>query len=59
MLLAGFAAALIVGNIGAIASSALIVIAFIGVAIALNDFLTNKAIKANAGNGMGGMSDGI
>jgi PTS system N-acetylgalactosamine-specific IIC component len=59
ILLAGFAAALIVGNIAPLGSSALIVIAFIGVGIAVNDFLTNKAIKANAGNGMGGMSDGI
>lgn len=58
-LLAGFAAALVLGNIPATSSAALILVAFIGIAIALNDFLTNKEIKSNAGNGMGGMSDGI
>lgn len=59
MLFAGFAAALVIGNIAAVSSATLILVAFIGIAIAVNDFMTNKAIKANAGNGMGGMSDGI
>ena len=58
-LLAGFAFALILGNIPATSSAALILVAFIGIAIALNDFLTSSKIKENAGSGMGGMSDGI
>ena len=58
-LLAGFALVQLFGNIPALADAALILVAFIGIAIALNDFLTQKAIKENAGNGMGGMSDGI
>ena len=58
-LLAGFAFALILGNIPATSSAALILVAFIGIAIALNDFLTTSKIKENAGSGMGGMSDGI
>ena len=58
-LLAGFAFALILGNIPATSSAALILVAFIGIAIALNDFLTTSKINENAGSGMGGMSDGI
>ena len=58
-LLAGFAFALLFGNIEALAPATLVLVAFIGIAIALNDFLTNKKITENAGSGMGGMSDGI
>ena len=55
-LLAGFALALVFGNIGATASAALILVAFIGIMLALMDFKTSSLSK-NAGNG--GMSDGI
>jgi PTS system N-acetylgalactosamine-specific IIC component len=55
--LAGFAAAAILGNISATAGACLILVAFIGVAIAINDFNVSLRIKENAGNG--GMSDGI
>lgn len=58
-LLAGFAFALILGNIPATASAALMLCAFIGICIALNQFFTAQKIKENAGSGMGGMSDGI
>lgn len=58
-LLFGFAMALLFGSLEQTASSALILIAFIGVALAINDFMSTKKIKENAGNGMGGMSDGI
>ena len=58
-LLAGFALVQLFGNTAALADAALILVAFIGIAIAINDFLTQKAIKENAGNGMGGMTDGI
>ena len=54
---AGFAAAAILGNIPATAGACLILVAFIGVAIAFNDFNVSLRIKENAGNG--GMSDGI
>ncbi len=55
--LAGFAAAAVLGNIPATAGACLILVAFIGVAIAINDFTLNLKIKENAGNG--GVSDGI
>jgi PTS system N-acetylgalactosamine-specific IIC component len=55
---AGFAAAAILGNISATAGACLILVAFIGVAIAINDFNVSLRIKENAG-GNGGMSDGI
>lgn len=55
-LLAGFAMAMILGNIEATASAALILVAFIGIAIALLDYRVNS-ISNTAGNG--GMSDGI
>ena len=54
---AGFAAAAILGNIPATAGACLILVAFIGVAIAFNDFNVSLRIKENAGNG--GMADGI
>lgn len=56
-LLAGFALALVFSNIEFLASAALILVAFIGIAIALLDFRVNS-ISSNAG-GNGGMSDGI
>ena len=55
-LLAGFALALVFGNIDATASAALILVAFIGIMLALMDFKTSSLSKS-AGNG--GMSDGI
>lgn len=54
-LLAGFAMALLFGNVAATASAALILVAFIGIAIALLDFRINSISK----NAEGGMSDGI
>ena len=40
--------------------SALLLVAFVGIAIALYDFQTRVAIKQNAGNGgNGGEEDGI
>ncbi len=56
---AGFALATIIGFIPELSGSALILIAFVGVAIALYDFQTRVAIKANAGNCDGGEEDGI
>ena len=55
--LAGFAAAAILGNIPATSGATLLLVAFIGVAIAIYDFNMNVKIANNAGNG--GMSDGI
>ncbi len=55
-LLAGFALALAFGNIEATAPAALILVAFIGIALALIDFKMSSLSK-NAGNG--GVSDGI
>lgn len=57
-LLAGFGAAIIIGATP-VASATLIIVAFIGFAIAFSDYSTNVKIKQNAGSGMGGMSDGI
>ena len=55
-LLGGFATALLFGNVEAIASACLILVAFIGVAIALLDFkITSIETKA----AQGGVSDGI
>lgn len=58
-LLAGFACALILGNIEATASAALMLVAFIGIGIAMAQFFTTQQIKQNAGSGTGGMDDGI
>lgn len=75
-LLAGFAAAIVVQNIptafalnaetGAVSAAGnlggvtLLLLAFIGVCIAIYDFMMNVKIKENAGSGAaGGMSDGI
>lgn len=57
-LLAGFGAAIVIGATGA-ASATLIIIAFIGFAIAFYDYQTNVKIKENAGSGNGGVTDGI
>ena len=55
-LLAGFACALLFGNVEATASACLILVAFIGVGIALLDFkITSIETKA----AQGGVSDGI
>ena len=56
---AGFALATIVGYIPGLSGSALLIIAFIGIAIALYDFQTRVAIKAEAGRTSGGEEDGI
>lgn len=56
---AGFALATIIGYIPALSGSALILIAFVGVAISLNDFQTRVAIKNVAGSSNGGGEDGI
>ena len=54
---AGFALATIIGYIPELAGSALVLIAFVGIALAINDFQVNVAIR-NA-NGNGGDDDGI
>ena len=56
---AGFAMATIIGYIPALSGSALVLIAFVGIALALNDFQTNVAIRNAGGNGNGGDDDGI
>lgn len=56
---AGFTAAIILGNIEATAKAALVLVAFVGLAIALYDYQTNVKIKNNAGTGAGGATDGI
>lgn len=59
---AGFALATIIGYIEALSGSALLLIAFVGVAIAMYDFQTRCAIKNAAGSGAGndgGDEDGI
>lgn len=56
---AGFALATIIGYIPELSGSALLLIAFVGIAIALNDFQTRVAMRQNAGNGNGGDEDGI
>ena len=55
----GFALATIIGYIPALSGSALVLIAFVGIAIALNDFQTNVAIRNCGGNENGGDEDGI
>ena len=56
---AGFALATIIGYIPELSGSALILVAFVGIAIALYDFQTRVAIRQNAGSGNGGDEDGI
>lgn len=47
------------GSIANVSGSALILIAFIGIALALNDFQSNVAMKKAGANGNGGDDDGI
>lgn len=55
-LLAGFVCALVIGNISALSNATLILVAFVGIAIAIVDFqLSHIAKKAEEG----GVSDGI
>ena len=57
---AGFTLATIIGYIPDLSGSALLLVAFVGIAIALYDFQTRVAINQNAGNGgNGGEEDGI
>ncbi|MFV0254992.1 MAG: PTS sugar transporter subunit IIC [Erysipelotrichaceae bacterium] len=56
--LAGFAAAALFGNVAATKGATLILVAFVGIAIAIYDFTINLKIKENIG-GNGGSSDGI
>ena len=56
---AGFTMATIIGYIPELAGSALLLIAFVGIALALNDFQTGVALKNAGGNGNGGDDDGI
>ena len=56
---AGFALATIIGYLPELSGSALILVAFVGIAIALYDFQTRVAIRQNAGSGNGGDEDGI
>lgn len=56
--LAGFAVAAVLGNLEATRSAALVLIAFMGVAIAVNDFQTNVKFK-KIEEQTGGMNDGI
>ncbi len=55
--LAGFAAAALLGNVSATSGATLLLVAFIGAAIALYDYNMNVKMKNLEGNG--GMSDGI
>ena len=55
---AGFAVATIIGYIPELSGSALLLVAFFGIAIALYDYQTRTAMKANVGT-VGGDEDGI
>ena len=55
---AGFAIATIIGYIPELGGSALILIAFFGIALAMYDFQTRTAMKA-CGGVAGGEEDGI
>lgn len=58
-LLAGFVCSLICSSLDATKGAALLLCAFIGLAIALYDYQVNTKIKENAGSSVGGVSDGI
>ena len=58
-LLAGFAMAVICSAIPSISGATLLLCAFVGVAIAIYDFLIHTKIKNNVGTNTGGESDGI
>lgn len=55
---AGFAAAALFGGVENTKGATLLLVAFVGIAIALYDYNNNVKIKNNSGS-MGGMSDGI
>ncbi len=57
-LLAGFAGAIVLSTTS-VASATLVLLAFVGLAIAMFDYSMNVRIKENAGSGNGGFSDGI
>ncbi len=58
--LSGFAMALIVGNIEALSAATLVIVAFIGIGVALSNYFTSVNIKEAAANaGLGDFSDGI
>ena len=56
---AGFALATIIGYIPGLSGSALLLIAFVGIAIALYDFQTRVAMKSAGVGSNGGDEDGI
>ena len=56
---AGFALATIIGYIPELSGSALLLIAFVGIAISLYDFQTRCAMRVNTGSSDGGDEDGI
>ena len=58
---AGFALATIIGNVPGLGGSALLILAFIGIAVAIYDFQTNVKIKGLVGQGTvgGDEEDGI
>ena len=58
-LLAGFAMAVICSAIESVSGATLLLCAFVGVAIAIYDFLIHTKIKNNVGTNTGGDSDGI
>lgn len=57
-LLAGFGTAIVIGST-TVAGSTLILIAFVGFAIAYYDYQMSVKIKENVGSGNGGVTDGI
>lgn len=57
--LVGFGFAAIIGNIPQISGATLLLVAFFGIAIAINDYLTNVKIKNSIGSSEGGFTDGI
>ena len=56
---AGFTLATVMGFVPGVAGSTMLLCAFVGVALALNDFQTSIAIRNAAANGNGGDDDGI
>ena len=56
--LVGFALALIITNISGV-GNAMLLLVFIGIALALNDYKTSVALKNAGANGNGGDDDGI
>ena len=57
--LVGFAMALALTNVAGIAGNAMLLLVFIGIALALNDYKTSVALKNAGANGNGGDDDGI